>query len=135
MTRELRDLQARDVMSTDVQWTESTENLLAAGRHMAEHGLRSLLVRGERDTDLPGIVTSKDIVNLLGTHDPALLGELRVGDVMTRPAICVPAQTNLRDCINLMRMSGIRRLPVLEGTRVIGVMSSTDVFRRALAGS
>lgn len=133
MNRELRDLQARDVMAADVQWTESTENLLAAGRRMADHGLRSLLVRGERESDLPGIVTSKDIVNLLGTHDPALLGELRVGDVMTRPAICVPSQTNLRDCINLMRMSGVRRLPVLEGTRVVGVLSSTDVFRRALA--
>ena len=133
MTRELRDLQARDVMATDVQWTESTENLLAAGRRMAEHGLRSLLVRGERESDLPGIVTSKDIVDLLGTHDPALLGELRVGDVMTRPAICVPSQTNLRDCVSLMRMSGVRRLPVLDGTHVVGVLSSTDVFRRALA--
>lgn len=133
MTREVRDLQAREVMSTDVQWCESAENLLAVGRRMADHGLRSLLVRGERDTDLPGIVTSKDIVNLLGTHDAALLGELRVGDVMTRPAICVPSQTNLRDCINLMRMSRVRRLPVLEGTKVVGVLSSTDVFRRALA--
>lgn len=100
---------------------------------MADHGLRSLLVRGERDTDLPGIVTSKDIVNLLGTHDAALLDELRVGDVMTRPAICVPAQTNLHDCINLMRMSRVRRLPVLDGAEVIGVLSSTDAFRRALA--
>ncbi|MBM3973306.1 MAG: CBS domain-containing protein [Planctomycetes bacterium] len=90
-------------------------------------------MRGERDTDLPGIVTSKDIVNLLGTHDAALLDELRVGDVMTRPAICVPAQTNLRDCINLMRMSRVRRLPVLDGAEVIGVLSSTDAFRRALA--
>jgi CBS domain-containing protein len=133
MTRELRDLQARDVMSSDVQWCEAAENLLVVGRRMAEHGLRSLLVRGERGTDLPGIVTSKDIVNLLGSHDGALLGELRVGDVMTRPAICVPSQTNLRDCINLMRMSRVRRLPVLDGTTVVGVLSSTDVFRRALA--
>lgn len=133
MSRPLHDLQARDVMSTDLQWTTQADNLLDAGRRMAEHGLRSLLVHGERPTDLPGIVTSKDIVNLLGTHDPALLGELRVGDVMTRPAICIPAQANLRDCINLMRMSGVRRLPVLEGTAVVGVLSSTDVFRRALA--
>ncbi|MFN6195453.1 MAG: cyclic nucleotide-binding/CBS domain-containing protein [Planctomycetota bacterium] len=133
MSNTLRELRARDIMSTDVQWTTTSDNLLAAGRRMAEHGLRSLLVRGDHPTDLPGIVTSKDIVNLLGTHDPELLGELRVGDVMTRPAICVPAQTNLRDCINLMRLSSVRRLPVLDGTAVIGVLSSTDIFRRALA--
>ena len=133
MSNTLRELRARDIMSTDVQWTTTSDNLLAAGRRMAEHGLRSLLVRGDHPTDLPGIVTSKDIVNLLGTHDPELLGELRVGDVMTRPAICVPAQTNLRDCINLMRLSSVRRLPVLDGTAVIGVLSSTDIFRRELA--
>ena len=133
MSRTLHELRARDIMATDVQWTTPGDNLLAAGRRMAEHGLRSLLVRGDDPTDLPGIVTSKDIVNLLGSHDGALLGELRVGDVMTRPAICVPSQTNLRDCINLMRMSRVRRLPVLDGTTVVGVLSSTDVFRRALA--
>jgi CBS domain-containing protein len=91
-----------------------------------------LLVAGDDPSDLPGIVTSKDIVNLLGSHDPALLDQLRVGDVMTRPAICVPAQTNLRDCINLMRMSGIRRTPVLDGTSVVGVLSTSNIFARVL---
>lgn len=132
MSRTLHELRARDIMATDVQWTTPGDNLLAAGRRMAEHGLRSLLVRGDDPTDLPGIVTSKDIVNLLGTHEPELLAELRVGDVMTRPAICVPAQTNLRDCINLMRMSGIRRMPVVEGTSVVGVISTSDIFARAM---
>jgi CBS-domain-containing membrane protein len=99
MSRTLHELRARDIMATDVQWTTPGDNLLAAGRRMAEHGLRSLLVRGDDPTDLPGIVTSKDIVNLLGTHEPELLAELRV----------------------------------LDGTTVIGVLSSTDIFRRALA--
>lgn len=132
MSDDLHRLCARDVMNREIQWTEARENLRAAGERMVKHGIRALLVTGERPTDLPGIVTSKDIVNLLGSQDPALLGQLRIGDVMTRPAICVPAQTNLRDCINLMRMSGIRRMPVLDGTTVIGVLSTSDIFARAL---
>ena len=132
MTDNLHRLRARDVMSKDVQWATVNENLRAAGERMCQHRIRALLVVGEDATDLPGIITSKDIVNLLGTQDPALLDQLRVGDVMTRPAICVPAQTNLRDCINLMRMSGIRRMPVLDGTTVIGVLSTSDVFARVL---
>jgi CBS domain-containing protein len=101
-------------------------------RRGSNDGIRALLVSGEHASDLPGIVTSKDIVNLLGSQDAAVLDQLRVGDVMTRPAICVPAQTNLRDCINLMRLSGVRRMPVLDGTTVVGVLSTSDIFARAL---
>jgi CBS domain-containing protein len=132
MTIDLHALRARDLMNRNVQWTTAHENLRAAGQRMATHGIRALLVAGHEPNDLPGIVTSKDIVNLLGSQDPAVLDQLQVSDVMTRPAICVPAQTNVRDCINLMRMSGIRRMPVLEGTEVIGVLSTSDVFARAL---
>ncbi|MBL8728381.1 MAG: CBS domain-containing protein [Planctomycetes bacterium] len=133
MTIDLHRLRAKDVMNTGVQWSTATENLRAAGRRMAQHGIRALLVAGAEPSDLPGILTSKDIVNLLGSHDPAVLDELHVADVMTRPAICVPAQTNLVDCINLMRMSGVRRMPVLDGTRVIGLLSTSDIFQRTLA--
>ena len=132
MTADLHHLRARDVMNKNVQWTAAHENLRIAGERMVQHGIRALLVAGDNSSDLPGIVTSKDIVNLLGSQDPALLDQLRIGDVMTRPALCVPAQPNLRACLNLMRMSGIRRMPVLDSTTVIGVLSTSDIFARAL---
>lgn len=132
MTVELHKLRARELMKTEIQWASANDNLRTAGERMAQHGLRALLVRGDDPADLPGIVTNKDIVNLLGSHDPAVLDQLRVGDVMTRPAICVAPQANVRDCINLMRMSGIRRMPVVEGTSVVGVISTSDIFARAM---
>jgi len=134
MTIELHKLRARELMKTEIQWASANDNLRTAGQRMAQHGLRALLVRGDDPADLPGIVTNKDIVNLLGSHDPAVLDQLRVGDVMTRPAICVAPQANVRDCINLMRMSGIRRMPVVDGTNVVGVISTSDIFARAMRG-
>lgn len=133
MTFDLHRLRAKDVMNKTVQWATAHENLRAAARRMAQHGIRALLVAGAEPSDLPGILTSKDIVNLLGAHEPAVLDELQVSDVMTRPAICVPGPTNLVDCINLMRMSGVRRMPVLDGTTVIGLLSTSDIFQRTLA--
>lgn len=133
MTCDLHRLRAKDVMNQTVQWATAAENLRGAARRMVQHGIRALLVSGAQPSDLPGILTSKDIVNLLGAQDPAVLDELQVSDVMTRPAICVPAQTNLVDCINLMRMSGVRRMPVLDGTDVIGLLSTSDIFQRTLA--
>lgn len=132
MTVELHKLRARELMKTEIQWASANDNLRTAGERMAQHGLRALLVRGDDPADLPGIITNKDIVNLLGSHDPAVLDQLRVGDVMTRPAICVAPQANVRDCINLMRMSGIRRMPVVDGTDVVGVISTSDIFARAM---
>jgi CBS domain-containing protein len=132
MTMELHKLRARELMKTEIQWASANDNLRTAGERMAQHGLRALLVRGDDPADLPGIITNKDIVNLLGSHDPAVLDQLRVGDVMTRPAICVAPQANVRDCINLMRMSGIRRMPVVDGTDVVGVISTSDIFARAM---
>lgn len=134
VTIDLRRMRAKDVMHQTVHWCQAHENLRTVGQRMVTHHIRALLVRGAEPNDLPGIVTSKDIVTLLGSQDPAVLDELQVGDVCTRPAICVPAQTNLRDCINLMRMSGVRRMPVLEGTQVIGLLSTSDIFQRTLSG-
>lgn len=132
MSLDLRQLRAGEVMNPTIHWATAHENLRAAARRMQEQRIRALLVSGAHPGDLPGILTSKDIVNLLGSQDPAVLAELTVADVMTRPAICVPRQTNLVDCINLMRMTGVRRMPVLDGATVVGILSTSDVFARVL---
>jgi len=132
MTTDLRTVRAAEVMTKTLVWVQPRETLRAAALRMQQQRVRALLVAGERPGDLPGIVTGKDIVNLLGSEDPAILDHTTVGDVMTRPAFCVPSSTNLVDCINLMRMSGVRRVPVLDGTTVVGILSTSDVFERVL---
>lgn len=132
MNSDLKKFRAADVMNKTVQWARAGETLRAAAERMAEHRIRALLVPGETPEDLPGILSSKDIVNLIGAHDTGVLDQLHVEDAATRPAICVPKTTNLHDCMNLMRMSGVRRLPVLDGTKVLGVLSLSDVFVRLL---
>ncbi len=132
MNPDLRSVRAHEIMTRDPVWAEPRESLRTAAQRMQQRGVRALLVAGDATGDLPGIVTSKDIVNLLGSQDTAILDHTTVADVMTRPAICVPTMTNLVDCINLMRMSGVRRVPVLDGTTVVGILSTSDVFARAL---
>ena len=129
---DIERMPAGEVMNRTVQWAQPDENLRAAAERMARHRIRALLVHGKRDDDLPGILSSKDIVNLIGAHGLDVLDELHVSDACTRPAICVPESTHVLDCINLMRMSGVRRLPVLNGTKVVGVLSLSDVFERLL---
>lgn len=133
MSTDLRSVRAEQAMATDLCWAEPHETAREAAHRMRDRKVRALLVRGASDRDLPGILTSKDIVNILGSQDVSALDVVTVADVMTRPAICVGKDTNLVDCLNLMRMSGVRRMPVLDGLRVVGILSSSDVFARALA--
>jgi len=134
-TLDLQTLSARDCMRSEIHWTTPDELLLDAARRMHACGVRALLVRrtGARDP-LPGIVTSKDVVNLLGSHAAAVLAQVQVGDVSTGPAVCVPAHASLAECIHLMRLVGVRRMPVLDGIEVVGVLSTSDIFERVAAG-
>lgn len=132
MNEDLRTVRAEEAMSREIVWAEPHETVHAAAVRMRDRKVRALLVRGATARDLPGILTSKDVVNLLGTHDTSVFDQLTVADVMTRPAMCVVKDANLVDCLNVMRMCGVRRLPVLDGLEVIGVLSSSDVFARAL---
>lgn len=129
---DLHRLQAGDLMQTCPQWATPDESLRAAGQRMVALGIRALLVAGTHADELPGILTSKDVVNLLGNHDADVLDRLQVRDVMTRPAICVPRQANVHDCLQLMRATGVRRLPVLDGMRVVGILSTSDLFMHLL---
>lgn len=130
-TVDLHSIRARDAMRTEIHWTSPDEPLIKAARRMQKAGIRALLVRkSEDDEALPGIVTSKDIVNLLSSQDVAVLDHVLVADVATSPAVCVPSHANLAECITLMRMVGVRRMPVLEGREIIGVLSTSDIFER-----
>ena len=50
-----------------------------------------------------------------------------VRDIMTSPAVAIPATTTLQDAYQLMREKGIRHLPVLEDTRLVGVVTDRDL--------
>ena len=72
-------------------------------------------------------------MKLLG-HEPLhVLEELVVADLMTRPAICVQKDLCIADCIELMRMAGVRRVPVLDGSELVGILSCTDDFESVAA--
>lgn len=127
-------LTAADLMKTGVEWIARGEPLQAAADRMQDTGLRCLLIRNEPDR-LPGILTSKDIVNLVADDGLEILDSLIVGDLMASPAICIPKQAGIIDCVQTMRIAGVRRLPVLDGITVIGMLSSTDVFEAIVSSA
>lgn len=130
---DIKKLRVRDLMRNDVKTVEKNLLLPEAARRMHELQVSSLVIEPDDDSDAFGIITQKDILNVMvmaGQDDFSSL----VADAMTKPAITVGSGLSIENCLLLMRVAGARRLPVVEGQKLIGIISSTDVFERLVGG-
>ncbi len=127
-----KHLLARELMTTPPIMIERHATLRQAGRMMTNEKVHCLLVPAEAGRCI-GVITSKDIVQVLGNNDIDVLDRLRVSDAMTSPAITVQQEFVVADCLRLMQMSGIRTAPVLNGLVPVGILSFTDILARAVA--
>ena len=88
-----------------------------------------LVMQGDK---LVGILSERDY-----TRKVILLGrasrDTRVSEIMTADVIVVRSQTGLGECLQLVTNHGIRHLPVVDGDRVIGVLSIGDLVRAVVA--
>ncbi len=124
----LKRLTAAQLMTETPIVIEPTETLRSAARLMTEKHLHCLLVPAEPGR-VVGVITSKDIIQVLCEGEVEMLDQLRVSDVMTAPAVCVQEELLIADCLKLMRMSGVRSVPVVRGLTPVGILSFTDVLR------
>jgi CBS domain-containing protein len=120
---------AKDLMQIDVKTVQKEVKLLAATKMMRDFNVSSLVVEPENDGDAFGIITRKDIVEAI-VMDPTGGSSLVVDDVMTKPALTINAGLSISHCHQMMRMVGVRRLPVVDGTKLVGILSNADVFAK-----
>ena len=103
--------------------------VLTAIKKMAEHHVGALLVMtGDK---LVGIISERDYarkVVLLGRSSE----ETRVEAIMTAKVVTVTPRQDAHDCMRLMTDMRIRHLPVVNGDRVVGVLSIGDLVRAVI---
>jgi CBS domain-containing protein len=99
-------------------------------RLLAEYGVGALVVM--ENGVLVGMVSERDY-----TRKVALQGknskETKVAEIMTPNVITVTPQTGTRACMTLMSQKKIRHLPVLDGSRVLGMVSIRDLMDDIIA--
>ena len=113
-----------DVMTPGVESTSSTEILCDAARTMRDGDFGSMPVVD--DGRLVGVLTDRDIVvrAVAERRDPAAV---RVGEVASREPVTVAPSDALDDAMELMARHKVRRLPVVDGGRLVGVVSQADI--------
>ena len=124
---EIKKMRVRDLMQTQVLTIEPTVSLATAARWMEEMKCSSPVILPADDSDAYGIVTRKDLLNIMVMETPDDFVS-QVGDIMTKPAITVGPALSIENCLLLMRSTGTRRLPVVEGEQLLGMISNTDIF-------
>jgi CBS domain-containing protein len=114
-----------ELMTKDVVTVAPDDRVRDALRKMIDHDFGSVVVA--EDDRAVGIFTERDVTRHVLT-DAALLDE-RVGDLMSAPPITVQPGDQIVDVFDLMNGKGIRRLPVVEGERLVGIVTEGDLRR------
>jgi CBS domain-containing protein len=117
-------------MSRDLLTVSAGDHLGEAAKRMVARGVGAVLVmEGEK---LEGILTERDLMRAVagGYSD-----EARVSDWMTRHPETVDADDATDHAASLMIHGGFRHLPVVDGERVVGIISIRDLMRVALSDS
>jgi predicted transcriptional regulator len=129
----IQSLTARDLMTPEPRTIAPRASLREAARVLGRERLHCLLVPADPGRAI-GVITSKDIVQILCDGQAELLDQLHVADAMTQPALSVQDAMQIPDCLRLMRMCGVRSVPVMHGTAAVGILSYTDVLCAVAGG-
>ena len=120
-------MEVRDLMNPSVVSIEPTSSAALAARLISRHNVGALPVCSE-DRRLRGVVTDRDIVLrcVAAEEDPA---QTMVRDIMTRNCATVSPGDDCREASRVMAVQQVRRLPVVEGGKVVGMISLGDLAR------
>ncbi len=118
-------------MTQSPECISENDTLLQAARKMRDFEVGALPICGDDDR-LKGIVTDRDIVIrcLAEDRDP---GAVTAGSLAQGPPVTVGADDPLEDVLATMAENQVRRLPVMDGDRLIGIISESDIAQNAPA--
>ena len=120
---------AREIMSSDCTCIGENDSVLDAAKKLAQLDVGSMPICGE-DNRLKGMLTDRDIVVkvLAQGKDPASTraGELGVGDGKT---VTIGADDSVEEALRTMIDNKVRRLPVIDGHDLVGIVSQADIAR------
>jgi CBS domain-containing protein len=118
---------AREIMTPDPTCVDESDDMLTAARRMAELGVGSLPVSGT-DEQLRGMLTDRDVVIrvLAEGLDPA---KVTAGELVQGEPVTIGADDDADEVLRTMGRRQVRRLPVIDGHRLIGIVAVADVAR------
>ena len=118
-------------MTKDVKTVDATKTLTDGIKMMRDANIGSLVVMGKDETPV-GIFTERDLVRRVAEKGHGVLA-MPMAQVMSKPLTIISPVATIWDAVTLMGRADIRRLPVVENGRLVGILTERDVFRLILS--
>ncbi len=122
-------LSVGDVMTSDVAVIDLEESIVEAAQKMAQRRISCLIVM--KAGQMHGIVTETDLLKKVAGSSKKY--DQKIDDVLTSAVQKINVHASILEASRLMNVHKIKRLPVVEGERLVGIVTQTDLTRALAA--
>jgi CBS domain-containing protein len=118
---------ARDIMSQDADCVQASQSILDAAKELADRDVGAMPICGDDDR-LKGMLTDRDIVVkvLAQGKDPS---STKVAEIAEGKPVTIGADDSIEEALRTMSEHKVRRLPVIDGHDLVGIISQADIAR------
>jgi CBS-domain-containing membrane protein len=116
----------RDIMTKNIVMIDHDKTALEAAKIMTEKGISSLFV--VKDNHPIGIVTERDFIKKICAKELSV-AEVKMSDIMSKILTTADPDTPIEVAIQRMVNHKIRRLPIMESGKLVGIITVTDLAK------
>lgn len=124
-------IMVKDVMKRKVDFVDGMKTVKEALYEMQHIETKTLIVNKRHEHDEWGIVVISDIARKVLAADKSI-DRTNVYEVMTKPAVTVRQNMDIRYCARLFEQQGLSRAPVVRHGEIIGIVSYTDMVLKGM---
>jgi len=126
-------MRVREIMTANPVTVRASAPIEECARLMRDKDIGSVIVCDDSARPV-GVVTDRDIVVRAIAADSGARPR-KIGDIVSSNPVSVAADADVDDAVQIMRTRHVRRLPVLEGSRAVGIVSLGDLAKARDPGS
>ena len=124
------ECQVSEIMEKSVVILDESTGVGEAAYIMKTRGISSILVKDHHSDKIKGVVTERDILYRVVAEAKETF-KISIGSIMSSPLVTIEKETRCIEAITLMRKKGLRRLPVVDKDKLVGIVTLTDIAAHA----
>ena len=126
MARAMRDIKVEEIMSRNPVIVSGELSVNEGAKLMKKRGVSTLLI--SEDDKILGIVTDRDLVTKV-LAEGVDYNNVKLMDIMSSPVITIRRGESISSAAKIMTRRRIRKLPVVNGNKIVGILSENDIAR------
>ncbi len=115
----------KEIMTRDVVTVDIGSDVPSLARKLLEYDVGSVIITDEGHP--VGIITERDIVRKIVSRN-LKPDDISIKELMTTPLITIPSREDVTDAMQMMLKMQIRRLPVVEAGKLVGIVTDMDLI-------